>query len=176
VPQTCTVCRQPNVENIEHAIVSSQPLRDIAGQYGLSKTAVARHKDHLSKRLVKAKAAQEVVRADRLMDYMQQRRAVLDGLDEDAWEVQQEAKRKKDGHGVLEAIKTRTGIARAQQGYCDLWGRVTGEFDLPAPVHQNVLIQVISMPKIGEEMGPAVECQDQPAELPPGPGDGFTFG
>jgi hypothetical protein len=91
---------------------------------------------------VEAYNAQEVVRADSLMDYMQHQRAVLDGLDEDAREVQQEAKREKDGHGVLDAIKTRTGIARAQQGYCDLWGRVTGQFGAPAairakPSHTN---------------------------------------
>jgi hypothetical protein len=43
-------------------------LRDIARQFRLSKDAVARHKaDHLPKTLVKAHAAQEVVRADNLL-------------------------------------------------------------------------------------------------------------
>jgi hypothetical protein len=54
MPQTCTVCRQPNVAEIERAIVGGEPLRDIARQYGVSKDAVARHKsDHLPRTLVK---------------------------------------------------------------------------------------------------------------------------
>jgi hypothetical protein len=156
VPQTCTVCRQPNVAEIERAIVGGEPLRDIARQFGVSKDAVARHKaDHLPKTLVKAQAATEVFRADSLMDYVQQRQTRLDSLDDDARQIQEEAMHEQDRHGALDAIKTRTGIARAQQGYCDLWGRVTGEFGGAAPVQQNILVQVLSLPKIGETLGSA---------------------
>jgi hypothetical protein len=156
MPQTCTVCRQPNVAEIERAIVGGEPLRDIARQYGVSKDAVARHKsDHLPRTLVKAHDAQEVVRAGGLMDYLQRRQAGLEQMDEDVREIQQEAKRENDRHGVLEAVKTRAGIVSKQLQLADLFGRATGEFGGAAPVQQNILVQVLSLPKIGETLGSA---------------------
>lgn len=44
------------------------PLRDIAGQYSVSKTALHRHKDHIPAALAKAQEAKEVARADNLLD------------------------------------------------------------------------------------------------------------
>lgn len=145
-------------------------FRHIAAQFGTSTSALQRHKaDHLPKTLVKAKAAHEVVRADSLLDYLQERRDGLDRLDEDAQQIQEEARREKDRHGALEAIKTRTGIARAQQGYCDLWGRLTGEAG-GTLVQQNVIWNILAIPKLGESLEnlhPAIECQTVP-ELPGG--------
>jgi hypothetical protein len=34
----------------------------------------------------------------------------------------------------------------------DLFGRATGEFGGAAPVQQNILVQVLSIPKIGESL------------------------
>jgi hypothetical protein len=144
-------------------------LRDIARQFELSKDAVARHRSgHLAKTLVQARADQGLLRADSLMDYLQRRRAGLDQMDEDVREIQQDAKRENDRHGVLEAVKTRTGIVGKQLQLADLLGRATGEFGGAAPVQQNILVQVLSIPKIGERLEdfrPAIECQAVP-ELP----------
>jgi hypothetical protein len=71
---------------------------------------------------VQARADQEVFRTDSLLGYLQERRAGLDEMDEDVREIQQEAKRENDRHGVLEAVKIRTGIVGKQLQLADLLG------------------------------------------------------
>jgi hypothetical protein len=46
MPRLCTICHHPQHEAVDQALVAGQSLRDIAGQYHLSKSALARHKDH----------------------------------------------------------------------------------------------------------------------------------
>ncbi len=54
MPQTCTVCSHQSRADIEAAIRAGTPYRTIAVRYGLSKTALLRHKgsghkaDHLA--------------------------------------------------------------------------------------------------------------------------------
>ena len=73
----------------------------------------------------------------------------------------------KDRRGALDAIKTRTGIARAQTGVGQLFANVTGQLGTPSP--QNILIQVLALPKIGETLEGfhrAIECHAM-FDLPP---------
>jgi len=59
----CSVCDHPEREAIERALIGSQSVRDIAGRYGPSRSAVGRHKLlHLPAKLVKAKESAEVAR------------------------------------------------------------------------------------------------------------------
>lgn len=44
MPQTCTICKHPERAKIERALVQGVSLRDIAGQFGASKSAVERHR------------------------------------------------------------------------------------------------------------------------------------
>jgi hypothetical protein len=44
MPRTCTICRHPEREAIDRALVRSEPYRHIAAQYGVSTTALQRHK------------------------------------------------------------------------------------------------------------------------------------
>jgi hypothetical protein len=46
MPRRCTICDHTARETIDQELVAGQALRDIAGQYHLSKSALARHKDH----------------------------------------------------------------------------------------------------------------------------------
>ena len=64
MPQTCTVCRHPRRGEIDRALVSAGPLRDIAGRFGVSKSAVERHKaEHLPAVLARAKEVADVTHA-----------------------------------------------------------------------------------------------------------------
>ena len=64
---TCTVCRHPEREAIDRAIISSEPERTIANRYGVTKAALHRHKvGHLPPLLAKAHDAAEVFSADAL--------------------------------------------------------------------------------------------------------------
>ena len=66
--QLCTVCRCLKVDEVNAALIQSVPVRTIAGQYSLSKSALIRHRaQHLPLSLSLAKKAGEVASADDLL-------------------------------------------------------------------------------------------------------------
>ena len=68
MPRRCTICGHAERQHIDSALVSGATLRDIAGQHGVSKSALERHKaDHLPVELAKAKEAEVAARADDLL-------------------------------------------------------------------------------------------------------------
>ena len=65
----CTVCAHVDLEEINKLLLSGTSLRDIAGQYDLSKTALARHKEsHMPELLLKSQEVKEALQADNLLD------------------------------------------------------------------------------------------------------------
>lgn len=73
MPRRCSICSHAQRGAIDEALATSpDSIRDIAGRFGLSKTAVARHKaEHLPAHLTKAAEAQEVASASSLLEQMQ---------------------------------------------------------------------------------------------------------
>jgi len=69
MPRTCTICTHPERAVIDAAIVRGETgIRDIAGRFGISKSALDRHrKEHLPAHLLKAKDAAAVADADDLL-------------------------------------------------------------------------------------------------------------
>ena len=67
----CTVCRDPNVADINAAILAGESYRDIAARHRYSAATLCRHKDHIPAALVKAHEAREVARADDLLQQAQ---------------------------------------------------------------------------------------------------------
>ncbi len=73
MPRVCTACTSPNREAIDRALVAATPLRTIADQHGVSKTALIRHKaDHLPAAMVKGREAREEAAAVDLMTELNQ--------------------------------------------------------------------------------------------------------
>jgi hypothetical protein len=67
VSRTCTVCGHPDRPEIDKDLVNGTALRDIAGRFSISKSALERHKaDHIPHSLLKAQEVQDVARGDRL--------------------------------------------------------------------------------------------------------------
>jgi hypothetical protein len=65
----CSICTHGERERIEQALIKGKPLRDIAGQHSVSRSALHRHKKHhLPPKLAKAEQAQEVAQADDLLE------------------------------------------------------------------------------------------------------------
>ncbi len=65
--RTCTVCSHEDVDEINKLLLSGTSFRDIAGQFDLSKTALARHKEgHIPEMLSKSKDLKEATNADSL--------------------------------------------------------------------------------------------------------------
>ncbi len=68
MPRVCTICTHKSRAKVDQALVARRPFRDIAGQYGVSKSALVRHHDdHLPAALVKAQDAAEAAQADALL-------------------------------------------------------------------------------------------------------------
>lgn len=98
MPRTCSVCAHPQRHQIEKALVAGGSLRDIAGQYALTKSAVERHKgEHLPVTLVKAQEAEEVRHA---LDVVAQLRTINGA----ALTVLRDARAAGDGDLALKAI------------------------------------------------------------------------
>ncbi len=68
MPRKCSICIHDKRNEIDQALVARNPFRTIAGQYGVSKSALVRHHDdHLPAALMKARAATEAAQADALL-------------------------------------------------------------------------------------------------------------
>lgn len=98
MPRVCTICQHPQRAAIDHALVAGEALRDIAGRFGVSKSALERHKaEHLPDTLVRAQEAAEEAAA---LDVLQQLRAI----NQAALAVLRDARAAKDGDLALKAV------------------------------------------------------------------------
>ena len=71
--RTCTVCNHKDIEEINKLLLCSGSYRDIARQFGLSKAALARHKEgHIPEVLSKSNDIKEIVNADSLLLKLQE--------------------------------------------------------------------------------------------------------
>lgn len=132
MPRKCTVCTHPQKEAIDKALVAGKPNRRISSQYSLSEASVRRHKKaHLPAKLAKAEEAQEVTRADDLLEQ-------LDTL--------QRATRAILGR-ALQAGDLRTALSaiREARGNLDLLARLIGELKTGATVNILVTAEWISL-------------------------------
>lgn len=72
LPRACTVCSHPMREHIEEDLIRGAPLRNIAEQYGLSVTALHRHKgSHLPELLLKAREEEESELAESIYEQVE---------------------------------------------------------------------------------------------------------
>jgi len=68
VAMTCSICPHEQRDEIDKALVSGRSLRDMAGQFRVSKSALDRHRDHVKATLVKAAVRRETSRGATLLD------------------------------------------------------------------------------------------------------------
>jgi hypothetical protein len=110
------VCVHNSRAEIDHALAEGMPNRRIATQYSLSEASVRRHHDsHLPATLSKAREAEEVSRADDLLEKVQSLQsrtlAILD---------------KAEGAGHL---RTALGAIREARGNVELLAKLLGQLD-----------------------------------------------
>ena len=116
MPGKCRVCEHDESHAINVALVQRESYRDIAGRYGVSKSALSRHtQEHLPKLLVKAKDAVEVAEADSLL-------ARIEALQSKTLAAL-EAVEEERNYPVL------LGAVREAQANLELIGRVTKELE-----------------------------------------------
>jgi hypothetical protein len=90
--RTCTICSHPELEEINKQLLNSGSYRDIAGQFGTSKSTLERHHKggHIPEAMTKAQGAKEEARADKLLDDLKSVRSKTEALlkkAEDAGEI-----------------------------------------------------------------------------------------
>ena len=125
MPRKCTVCEHEKVEEINRLLLEGVSLRDLAGRYSVSKTALHRHKqDHLPAKLVKAQEAREIAKADSLLDQVTE-------LRDKALSILTKAEKAGDLRTALQGIKEARGCL-------ELLAKLQGELQEQTTV--NILI------------------------------------
>lgn len=111
--RTCTVCSHEGIEEINKLLLSGTSFRDIAGQFNLSKTALARHKEsHIPELLSKSNDIKEIISADSL----------LTKLEEESKFVREMRNSAREGGDIELALKA---VDRALK-CIDLYAKVSG--------------------------------------------------
>jgi hypothetical protein len=72
MPRRCTVCTHTSREEIEAELIEGKEFREMAARFSLSSAALFRHRrGHLPERLVKAREAAEISRAEGLVGQLE---------------------------------------------------------------------------------------------------------
>src|SRR5215210_5056080 len=125
MPRRCTVCDHAERHGIDEALVSGAAYRSVAKRFGLSESAVYRHKtEHLPAHLLKAREVEEVARADDLLDQVR-------NLQTHALDILERAEMAGDLRTTLAAISQA-------RGNLELLGKLAGELDECPVVNLNV--------------------------------------
>ncbi len=125
MPRSCTLCEHPKREEIDRAVVGKTSNLSVSSVFGVSESAVRRHKaNHLPARLAKAHEAEEVSRAD---DLLRQVRI----LQSKTLSILLRA----EGAGDL---RTALSAVREARGNVELLAKLSGELDERPVV--NVLV------------------------------------
>jgi hypothetical protein len=127
VPRTCTICSHPQRLEIERAIVAGKAIRDIAGQFGPSKTAIARHRSHVTDSILKHAVADEQTRATTLLEDVRAGERRARNLLEQAERITTEALNDQDRRTALQGIKTAISALGESRAYAILRGELTNE-------------------------------------------------
>jgi hypothetical protein len=110
---TCKICSHPDRAGINKAILEQRSLRDIAGQYGVNRSSVDRHKRHIPKALAKAKNAETVAESTSLLTRLKR-------LVEQCESAYEEARADSNWTGAA-------AFAREIRGCLELLGKLNGE-------------------------------------------------
>ena len=101
MPRTCSICSHAERAEIDKALLTGDALRDIAGRFRVSKTAVDRHKrEHLSERMAEVATRNEEADVRTAIDVVAQLRAINGA----SLSILEEARAAKDGTLALQAI------------------------------------------------------------------------
>lgn len=125
MPRTCTLCVHPDRAAIDAALLEGGAYRDVAGQWGVSKSAVERHKrDHLATAIVKARDSAEAAHGDNLLAKVGKLSKHAESMYAEAERILRRALRDRDHDTALEAIRTAAGTMREARGTLELLVKV----------------------------------------------------
>ena len=148
MPRTCTICKHPDRERIERALLAAESYRNIA-RFGTSPSALVRHRtDHLPAALVRAHDSEEILRADSLLEDVRNAEGRAERLYKAAEAILARALDVKDLRTALQAIRAAADVMAEGRQYLELRGDLTGEFEPKKSQTASQKIQVIALPKL----------------------------
>lgn len=104
MPAVCSLCRRPEREAIDTAIVEGRDsLRNIALRYGTSAPTVLRHREHIPRQLARAAEVVEVTRADSLLERTRQ-------LEDDSRRLLAKAEGEGDFRAAIMAVRAALDV------------------------------------------------------------------
>ena len=104
MPRKCSVCTNPHKDEIDEAIIAGEPIRDIARQFDINKSAISRHKQkHLPSTIVNAKKGEDIVKATNLVEEISR-------LKSKAENIAKKAEEKGDYRTALAGVRELTRI------------------------------------------------------------------
>jgi transposase-like protein len=119
------VCDHPERHSIDETLVTGAPYRSVAKRFGLSESAVYRHKaEHLPTHLSNAREAEEMARADDLLEQVRH-------LQTHALNILERAEKTGD-------LKTALAAISQARGNLELLGKLAGELDERPVVNLNI--------------------------------------
>jgi hypothetical protein len=117
VSRVCTVCLHRRHTEINRALLAGESYRTIADRFGLSKTALIRHKAaHLPRWLTQAQEAEDMAEADDLLDQMSalhRRTLAILGQAEVSGETKIALSASREARNNLELLAKLTGELKA---------------------------------------------------------------
>jgi hypothetical protein len=129
--RTCTVCQHAERAAIDAALVAGAPYRNIAQQFDVGYTAVARHKEHIGAAIVASQEAREEAHA---LDVVKQ----LKTINATTVAILAEARQQKDPEIALKAID------RIQR-QIELQAKLLGDLDDRPQVNVLVLPEWVAL-------------------------------
>jgi hypothetical protein len=137
MPRTCSICNHMRRDEIDKALLAGESLRDIAGRVPVAKSALHRHKLHLSATLVKARDSEEIAHADGLLEQLRE-------LTVEARHIKEKAEARKDYRTALAAVRELCRIV-------ELVAKLRGEIDGRAEINvMNLQLDTETARRIGE--------------------------
>jgi hypothetical protein len=156
MPRTCSICRNININAINAALVSREPLRNIAQRFETSSAALFRHgRDHIPVLLARAESRSQES-AGTLAGQVKTLEGRMTSFLNEAQEVIDEAKVSGDPRLRLTGIKEGVGAIRSMTPLLELRGRVSGEL-AEKPVRGPAVQVVILLPEKVEAGAPPTE-------------------
>src|SRR5216684_2496340 len=98
MPRTCLACSSPQREAIDIALVSREPLRNIAKRVSISPAGLLRHKSHVAGAIGKAQSQGEVQFGENVLHEMRR-------VQRKAWELLARTESVGDHRGSIVALR-----------------------------------------------------------------------
>ena len=113
MPRTCSICTHFERGEVEAALLAGEALRDIAGRFAVSRSALSRHHaEHLPAHLTKAHDAAQAADADDLLGqvrHLQSKALAILGKAEDSGDLKIALAAIREARGNLELLGKLAG-------------------------------------------------------------------